>query len=79
VLLGLGCVDAVEIFEEDTPVKALERLRPSLFAKGADYGGEDLPETAAMARWGGATVVLPYVAGRSTTRLIEEVALRVRS
>jgi D-beta-D-heptose 7-phosphate kinase / D-beta-D-heptose 1-phosphate adenosyltransferase len=76
VLRGLRAVDAVEVFEEDTPVPALERLRPDVFAKGADYAVADLPEAAAMRRLGGEAVVVPFVAGRSTTRLIEEVAIR---
>jgi rfaE bifunctional protein nucleotidyltransferase chain/domain len=77
VLRGLRAVDAVEVFDEDTPAAALERLRPDLFAKGADYAVADLPEAAVLRRWGGEAVVVPFVAGRSTTRLIEEVAQRV--
>lgn len=76
VLAALDPVDAVVVFDEDTPAAALERLRPDVFAKGGDYAGRELPETAVLERRGGQTVVLPYVAGRSTTRLIEEVALR---
>ena len=72
VLRALRCVDAVIVFDEDTPVAALERLLPDVWAKGGDYAGRDLPEAAALARWGGEVVVLPYLAGRSSTRLIEE-------
>ena len=78
VLGALGCVDAVVVFEEDTPAALLERLRPDLFAKGGDYTADELPEAAVVERWGGDVVILPYVAGRSTTRLIEEVAYRGR-
>jgi D-beta-D-heptose 7-phosphate kinase / D-beta-D-heptose 1-phosphate adenosyltransferase len=76
VLQGLSAVDAVVVFEEDTPEVALARLRPHLFAKGADYALDELPEAALVESWGGQAVLLPYVAGRSTTRLIEEVQLR---
>jgi rfaE bifunctional protein nucleotidyltransferase chain/domain/rfaE bifunctional protein kinase chain/domain len=76
VLGALGCVDAVVAFEEDTPAAVLERFRPDLFAKGGDYSLEQLPETEVMARWGGEVAVLPYVEGRSTTRLIEELLVR---
>lgn len=72
VLLALDCVDAVEVFGGETPVPVLERLRPDLFAKGADYAAADLPEAATMASWGGTAVVLPYLPGRSTSRLVEE-------
>jgi rfaE bifunctional protein nucleotidyltransferase chain/domain len=74
VLLALDCVDAVVIFDEATPEAALERLRPDVFAKGADYAGRELPEAAVMRRWGGQVVTVPYVAGRSTTGLIREVS-----
>jgi rfaE bifunctional protein nucleotidyltransferase chain/domain len=72
VLLALGCVDAVVVFDDDTPVRALQRLRPHVFAKGADYRVSDLPEAHAIAAWGGRAVALPYLAGRSTTRLLQE-------
>ncbi|HEV2773195.1 MAG TPA: PfkB family carbohydrate kinase [Thermoleophilaceae bacterium] len=76
VLAALDSVDVVVVFDEDTPAAALERLRPDVFAKGGDYAGRDLLETPVIERHGGRAVVLPYVAGRSTARLIEEVALR---
>jgi D-beta-D-heptose 7-phosphate kinase/D-beta-D-heptose 1-phosphate adenosyltransferase len=76
VLHALASVDAVAVFDEDTPQALLERLRPDVFAKGADYGTTDLPEAGAVARWGGQAVVLPYLAGRSTSRLVQEVSRR---
>jgi rfaE bifunctional protein nucleotidyltransferase chain/domain/rfaE bifunctional protein kinase chain/domain len=71
VLAALRCVDAVIVFAEDDPRAVLRRLRPHLWAKGGDYAVTDLPEAATLAGWGGRAVVVPYVAGRSTTRLIE--------
>jgi rfaE bifunctional protein nucleotidyltransferase chain/domain len=76
VLGALGCVDAVVPFDQDTPRELLERLRPHIFAKGGDYAGTELPEERTLASWGGRTVLLPFVDGRSTTRLIEEAACR---
>ena len=76
VLGALACVDAVAVFDEDTPEALLDRLRPDVFAKGGDYAAEELPETALLASWGGRTVILPYIEGRSTTRLLEEMVLR---
>jgi rfaE bifunctional protein nucleotidyltransferase chain/domain/rfaE bifunctional protein kinase chain/domain len=73
VLEALGCVDAVVCFDEPTPEAVLRRLRPDVFAKGGDYAGRDLPERAVLAEWGGEVVALPYLDGRSTTRLVEEV------
>lgn len=77
VLGALGCVDAVLVFEEDTPERALERLRPQIWVKGGDYRGAALPEERVLRRWGGRAVLVPYVEGRSTTRLIQEAAAHV--
>jgi rfaE bifunctional protein nucleotidyltransferase chain/domain/rfaE bifunctional protein kinase chain/domain len=72
VLGGLACVDSVEIFDDDTPLRALEVLKPQLFVKGGDYGAVDIPEQHAMAQWGGQVVIVPYLPGHSTTRILEE-------
>jgi D-beta-D-heptose 7-phosphate kinase / D-beta-D-heptose 1-phosphate adenosyltransferase len=69
VLSSLQCVDCVMVFEEDTPVAALRMLRPNLWVKGGDYNGQDLPEASLLRTWGGQAVTVPYLAGRSTTRL----------
>jgi D-beta-D-heptose 7-phosphate kinase/D-beta-D-heptose 1-phosphate adenosyltransferase len=76
VLEALGCVDGVVLFDEDTPEAVLERLRPDIFAKGGDYAISDLPEATLLEHWGGQAVILPYVEGRSTTRLIREAVSR---
>ncbi len=76
VLRALGCVDAVHVFGEDTPAEALDALRPDVFAKGGDYALTSIPEADVVAGWGGQAVVLPYLAGRSTTHLIREAATR---
>jgi rfaE bifunctional protein nucleotidyltransferase chain/domain/rfaE bifunctional protein kinase chain/domain len=72
VLRSLAFVDEVIEFEEDTPLRVLDRLRPDVFAKGGDYDAATLPEAALLAQWGGRTVVVPYLHGRSTTRILEE-------
>ena len=76
VLAGLSCVDAVAIFDEDDPRAILRTLRPHVWAKGGDYALGDLPEREVLAQWGGQAVIVPYMAGRSTTRLIEETMAR---
>jgi D-beta-D-heptose 7-phosphate kinase/D-beta-D-heptose 1-phosphate adenosyltransferase len=76
VLRALACVDAVLVFSEDTPAAALERLRPDVWAKGADYAGRALPEADVLAAWGGEVVLLPLLPGNSTTRIIQEASLR---
>jgi rfaE bifunctional protein nucleotidyltransferase chain/domain/rfaE bifunctional protein kinase chain/domain len=77
LVAALDCVDAVVTFDELTPERLLDQLRPDIWVKGGDYflDGPDgrpalLPEAELVRRWGGQTVVVPYVSGRSTTRLI---------
>ena len=69
-LAALDCVDGVAIFDEDTPEEIIRRLRPEVWVKGGDYDGGRLPEAAVLSSWGGQAVVLPYLAGRSTTRIL---------
>ncbi|MGP3999458.1 D-glycero-beta-D-manno-heptose 1-phosphate adenylyltransferase [Streptomyces sp. 8N706] len=75
VLAGLGCVDAVAVFDEDTPEALLRQLRPDVWVKGGDYRVDALPEAAALREWGGQALVLPYLDGRSTTELARRAAL----
>ncbi|MQA86995.1 MAG: D-glycero-beta-D-manno-heptose 1-phosphate adenylyltransferase [Streptosporangiales bacterium] len=70
VLQALEPVDAVTVFDQDTPVHLLRRLRPDLWVKGGDYAGSDLPEAEVVGRLGGQVVLLPYLSGRSTSRLV---------
>ncbi|ROO59422.1 rfaE bifunctional protein kinase chain/domain/rfaE bifunctional protein nucleotidyltransferase chain/domain [Micromonospora sp. Llam0] len=75
LLVALGCVDAVVVFDEDTPHAVLSWLRPDIWVKGGDYAGDgtaepDLPEAEVVRRWGGQTAIVPYLDGRSTTGMI---------
>ncbi len=74
VLAALGSVDAVVVFEEDTPEAVLDRLRPDVWVKGGDYSVQALPEAEVLRGWGGQAVVLPYLDGRSTTLLTRRAA-----
>ncbi|MYS88971.1 MULTISPECIES: D-glycero-beta-D-manno-heptose 1-phosphate adenylyltransferase [Streptomyces] len=74
VLRALSCVDAVAVFDEDTPERLLADLRPDVWVKGGDYAAADLPEAALLKEWGGQAVLLPYLDGRSSTALMERAA-----
>jgi D-beta-D-heptose 7-phosphate kinase / D-beta-D-heptose 1-phosphate adenosyltransferase len=78
VLAALDCVDAVMIFEERTPMELLDRLRPDLWVKGADYASAELAEAHVVRRHGGQVVLLPYLEGRSTSSLVERVRATAR-
>lgn len=70
LLRSLSSVDAVAVFDEDTPVAILNELRPDIWVKGGDYpNADDLPETRLLRVWGGRTVLVPVHPGRSTSRL----------
>jgi rfaE bifunctional protein nucleotidyltransferase chain/domain len=73
VLEGLRAVDAVIVFDEDTPRETLARIRPDIWVKGGDYANTELPESALVRSWGGEVVTVPYVAGLSTTELLSRV------
>ena len=70
VLSALAAVDAVVLFEEDTPTRVLNTIKPDIWVKGGDYSGFELPEEAVLAAWGGQIVTVPYLAGRSTSALV---------
>lgn len=74
LLLAMECVDAVMIFDEDTPEAALERLRPDIWVKGGDYKGARLPEADLVEKWGGRCLTVPYHPARSTTGLADALA-----
>ena len=73
VVAGLGAVDYVVIFEEDTPVEVLADLKPDIHVKGGDYTEDSLPETAIIKKNGGNVQFIPLVEGRSTTNIIEKI------
>nr|WP_212764667.1 PfkB family carbohydrate kinase [Streptomyces sp. I05A-00742] len=71
VLEALASVDAVLVFDEDTPEAAIRALRPAIWVKGGDYSGLEIPENELVGSLGGRTVVVPFVVGWSTSSLIE--------
>jgi len=68
LLAALACVDAVTLFDEDTPVALIDALRPDVIVKGGDYDMATLPETALVQSWGGQAVAIPFAFARSTTQ-----------
>ena len=76
LLAALRPVDYVVVFDEDTPEAALDRLRPDVHCKGADYAppdGKPVPERALVESYGGRVEFLPLVPRRSTTGLLESI------
>ena len=77
VLSALRSVDAVVGFRQRSPETLLERLRPDVHVKGAQYRLEDLPERYVVEAHGGRFALAPHQPGHSTTDLI--AALRARA
>jgi rfaE bifunctional protein nucleotidyltransferase chain/domain/rfaE bifunctional protein kinase chain/domain len=79
VLSALRCVDHVVVFEEDTPIRLLELVRPEVYAKGGDYTPQMLPETPVVRRLGGEVRVLDYLSDHSTTAIVRRIRDRAVS
>ena len=75
LLAGLEMVDFVCVFDEDTPLEAILRIRPDVLVKGADWTANIVGQPEVEA-WGGEVVALPLVEGRSTTGIVERVLER---
>jgi rfaE bifunctional protein nucleotidyltransferase chain/domain len=73
VLAALECVDAVVVFEEDTPLQLVTRLRPDVIVKGGDYTVEGIVGAREVLAAGGEVVVIPLTPGQSTTSIIERL------
>ncbi|MHB0958524.1 MAG: D-glycero-beta-D-manno-heptose 1-phosphate adenylyltransferase [Pirellulaceae bacterium] len=73
VLAGLASVDHVVVFDEDTPHRLIEAVRPDVFVKGGDYTRASLPEATLVERLGGTVKIIPFISDRSTTGIIQRI------
>ncbi|MFZ0743181.1 MAG: bifunctional D-glycero-beta-D-manno-heptose-7-phosphate kinase/D-glycero-beta-D-manno-heptose 1-phosphate adenylyltransferase HldE [Terracidiphilus sp.] len=76
VLAALAAVDAVVIFDENTPLELIVAVQPDVLVKGGDYNAEAVVGASEVQSWGGDVKIVPLVEGFSTTRLIEKGASR---
>lgn len=73
VLAALACVDAVTLFDEDTPRELIAALLPDVLVKGGDYRPDQVVGREEVERAGGRVVVIPYMEGWSTSALLERI------
>jgi len=73
VLAALGFVDAVTIFDEDTPLEVLQSVRPHVLVKGGDYRLDQVVGRELMEATGGRVVLVPLTPEKSTTALVERI------
>lgn len=73
VLAALESVDAVILFDEDTPIKLIKAIKPHVIAKGSDYSANQVVGGKEVLSWGGEIALIDLVEGRSTSNLIEKM------
>jgi len=72
LLSALSCVDYVVLFEEKSPAKLLETIKPDIYTKGADYTLDTLPEKDIVVRNNIKVEFIEFVAGKSTTNIVNK-------
>ncbi|HEY0978580.1 MAG TPA: D-glycero-beta-D-manno-heptose 1-phosphate adenylyltransferase [Flavobacteriales bacterium] len=73
VLSALRCVDAVVVFDQDTPLEVIQVLGPDVLVKGGDWAPEQIVGNEYVRSYGGEVRSLQLVDGFSTTRLVERI------
>lgn len=73
ILTALSCVNYVVLFEERSPASLLEKIKPDIYTKGADYTLETLPEREIVEKNGIKVEFIDFVQGKSTTNIINKI------
>jgi D-beta-D-heptose 7-phosphate kinase/D-beta-D-heptose 1-phosphate adenosyltransferase len=76
VLASLASVDAVVLFDEETPIELIEKIQPDYLAKGADYREDEVVGGERVKSWGGEVILVPLVSGKSTSSLMAGIKER---
>ena len=76
ILLALSFVDAVVVFDEDTPHRVITAIQPDVLVKGGDYGLDEIHGREEVEGAGGRVIALPLVEGASTSSIIERIKTR---
>ncbi len=73
VLAALEAVDAVTLFEQDTPLQLVQLLQPDVIVKGGDYSPDTVVGADDVRARGGEVVIIPLTPGHSTTSTIDRL------
>lgn len=73
ILAGLECIDAIILFDEDTPYELIKFVQPDVLVKGDDYKAEEIVGYDIVTAKGGKVITIPLVKGFSTTNLISKM------
>lgn len=74
VLSALECVDAVVLFDEDTPYELIKRIQPDILVKGSDYAVENIVGYDIVKAKGGEVITIDLSQGFSTTNIIKKIS-----
>ena len=74
VLAALGCVDAVVLFDEDTPTELIKAIAPDILVKGGDYKVDEV----AGREYAGEVKLIEFEEGYSTTGIVEQISKLVK-
>lgn len=75
ILAALEFIDFVTIFEEMTPLELIIDLKPDVLIKGGDWPEEKVVGRKEIKKWGGKVVIIPEIAGKSTTNIVEKIKI----
>ncbi|HAW07612.1 MAG TPA: D-glycero-beta-D-manno-heptose 1-phosphate adenylyltransferase [Bacteroidetes bacterium] len=73
VLDALKSVDFVVLFDEDTPLELIREISPNILVKGGDYKADEIVGADFMKQHNGKVMIIPYLQGKSTTKIIEKI------
>lgn len=73
VLAGLASIDAIVLFDEETPYELIKLIKPDVLVKGDDYTVEKIVGYDVVKAQGGEVVTIPFLEGYSTTKLIQKI------
>jgi D-glycero-beta-D-manno-heptose 1-phosphate adenylyltransferase len=73
VLAGLACIDAIVLFNEETPLELITFLKPTILVKGNDYIAQKIVGYEVVTANGGQVITIPFLEGFSTTGLIKKI------
>ena len=73
VLAGLAFVDAVTLFDQDTPIELIEAIKPDILLKGADYNIDGVIGREIVQSYGGRVILVELVPDSSTTQIVDRL------
>jgi len=77
IIAAMSFVDAVVLFDEDTPAELIEQIKPDILVKGKDYEGKEIVGADVVKSNGGDVITIELTHGYSTTHIIEKMKIKL--